>query len=53
MCGSKFEREQWERERVDRELEIERFRRLSPTEPQAEEPEPEEARESEDELVRS
>jgi hypothetical protein len=39
MCGSKHEREQWER--LEREREAERLRFISTTEPKAEEPEPE------------
>jgi hypothetical protein len=52
MCWSKYEREQWERER--REAEVERLRFISTAEPGAEEPEPEaEVAEREKELVRS
>jgi hypothetical protein len=48
MCWSKFEREEWQRER-----EAERLREISSTEPKVEEPEePEvEVDEREDELV--
>jgi hypothetical protein len=54
MCGSKYEREQWER--LAREREAERLHFISTTEPEpkAEEPEPEvEIEEREAELVRS
>ena len=53
MCWSKHEREQWERERREAELEAERIRLVSAIEP-AEEPEPV-ARddEREQELVRA
>ena len=52
MCWSKHEREQWERERREAELEAERIRLVSRTEP-AEEPEPVlEEDEREPELVR-
>jgi hypothetical protein len=51
MCGSKYEREQWERERRETELEDERIRLVSAT-PRAGEPEPEvELDEREEELV--
>ena len=54
VCWSKYEREQWERERAEREREAERLRRISSTEPKADEPEPElETEEREAELVRS
>jgi hypothetical protein len=54
MCWSKHEREQWERERIEREHEAERLRRISSTEPTADEPEPElETVEREAELVGS
>ena len=41
MCWSKYEREQWERERREAELEVERLRFISTAEPRAEEQEPE------------
>ena len=50
MCWSKYEREQWERERREAELEAERIRFLS-SEP-AEEPEVAPEEEREPELVR-
>jgi hypothetical protein len=54
MCWSKYEREQWERERREAELEVERLRFISTAEPMAEEPKPEaEVAEREKELVRS
>jgi hypothetical protein len=53
MCWSKHEREQWDRERIEREREAERLRWISATEPRTEEPEPEETTEREAELVRS
>jgi hypothetical protein len=54
MCWSKYEREQWERERHEAELEAERLRYVSTTEPVAEEPEPDAAvEERETELVGS
>ena len=37
MCWSKYEREQWERERREAELEAERLRFISTAEPRAEE----------------
>jgi len=43
MCWSKHEREQWEREWREAELEAERLRFISTAEPRAEEPEPEAA----------
>jgi hypothetical protein len=53
MCGSKYEREQWERERREAELEAERIRLVSATH-MAAEPEPDvEFDEREEELVRS
>jgi hypothetical protein len=53
MCGSKYEREQWERERREAELEAERIRLVSATH-KAAEPEPGvEFDEREEELVRS
>ena len=52
MCWSKHEREQWERERREAELEVERLRFISTAEPRAEEPEAE-IEEPETELVRS
>ena len=53
MCWSKHEREQWERERREAELEAERTRLVSTTEP-AEEPAPvAESDEREEELVRA
>ena len=52
MCWSKYEREQWERERREAKLEAERLRFISTAEPRAEEPEAEVA-EREKELVRS
>jgi hypothetical protein len=53
MCWSKHEREQWERELREAELEAERIRLVSRTEP-AEEPEHvAEGDERESELVRS
>jgi len=52
MCGSKYEREQWERERREAELEAERIRLVSATH-KAAEPEPVvEFDEVEQELVR-
>ena len=52
MCWSKHEREQWERERREAELEAERIRLVSSTKP-TEEPEPAaENDEREPELVR-
>lgn len=52
MCGSKHEREQWEREQREAELEAERIRLVSTTEP-AEKLEPvAEGDERESELVR-
>ena len=52
MCGSKYEREQWERERREAELEAERARFV--TREPAEEPEPvAESEEREPELVRA
>jgi hypothetical protein len=52
MCWSKYEREQWERERFEREAE--RLRWIASTEPKADEPEPGlETEEREAELVRS
>jgi hypothetical protein len=53
MCGSKHECELWERERIEREPEAERLRWISATEPEVDEPQPEETQESEAELVRS
>ena len=54
MCWSKYEREQWERERREAKLEAERLRFISTAEPRAEEPEPEaEVAERGKELVRS
>ncbi len=53
MCWSKYEREQWERERREAELEAERLRFISTTEPTAAEPEPDKADERETELVHS
>ena len=41
MCWSKHEREQWERERIEREREAERLAWISSTGPKADEPEPE------------
>ena len=53
MCWSKHEREQWERERREAELEAERIRLVS-RKPVAEEPAPEmDAEEREGELVPS
>ena len=53
MCGSKHEREQWERARREAELEAERIRLLSATHMAAEEPKPVvEFDEREQELVR-
>jgi hypothetical protein len=52
MCWSKHEREQWERERREAELEHERTR-LVADEPKIEEPAPEENEERETELVLS
>jgi hypothetical protein len=52
MCGSKYERELWERERREAELEAERIRLVSATH-KAAEPEPDiELDEREKELVR-
>ncbi len=52
MCGSKHEREQWERERRETELEAERIRLVSAAHKVAE-PEPEIVfDEREEELVR-
>ncbi len=51
MCYSKHEREQWERERREAELEAERIRFLSTSEP-AEEPQAAPEEEREPELVR-
>jgi hypothetical protein len=52
MCGSKHEREQWERERREAELEAERIRLVSAT-PKAVEHEPKVVfDEREEELVR-
>jgi hypothetical protein len=52
MCWSKYEREQWERERIEREAE--RLRWIPSSEPKADEPERElETDEREVELVRS
>ena len=52
MCGSKHEREQWERERRETELEAERIRLVSAAH-KAAEPEPEIVfDEREEELVR-
>jgi hypothetical protein len=52
MCWSKYEREQWERERREAELEAERIRLVSATD-KAAEPEPEIVfDEREEELVR-
>jgi hypothetical protein len=54
VCWSKHEREQWERDRIERERKAERFDWISSTRPKADEPEPElEAEEREGELVRS
>ncbi|MGH3006069.1 MAG: hypothetical protein ACRDOS_09260 [Gaiellaceae bacterium] len=54
MCWSKHEREQWERDRIEREREAERLDWISSTRPKADEPEPElETEEREGELVRS
>ena len=52
MCWSKYEREQWERERREAELEAERIRLVS-KEPVAEKPAPEDIEEREGELVPS
>jgi hypothetical protein len=52
MCGSKYEREQWERDRRAADLEAERIRLVSSPH-KAAEPEPEvEFDEREEELVR-
>ena len=52
MCGSKYEREQWERDRREAELEAERIRLVSAPQ-KAAEPEPVvEFDEREQELVR-
>jgi hypothetical protein len=51
VCWSKYEREQWERERIAREAE--RLQRISSTEPEADEREPQLETEREGELVRS
>ena len=52
MCGSKYEREQWERERREAELEAERIRLVSAAH-KAVEPEPKVVfDEREEELVR-
>jgi hypothetical protein len=52
MCWSKYEREQWERERREADLEAERIRLVSATH-RAAEPEPKvEPDEREEELVR-
>jgi len=52
MCGSKYEREQWERERREAELEAERIRLVSAPQ-KAAEPEPDVVfDEREEELVR-
>jgi hypothetical protein len=54
MCWSKYEREQWERDRRLAEREAERVRLLSTTEPRAEADEPnDEVEEREAELVGS
>jgi hypothetical protein len=54
MCWSKYEREQWQRERIEREREEERLRRILTMEPTAQEPEPEvESGDREAELVPS
>jgi hypothetical protein len=50
MCWSKYEREQWERERREAELEAERIRLVSVTEPAAKKP-ADESEEREPELV--
>ena len=51
MCWSKHERERWERELRESELESEQVRLISSTEP-PEEPEPAPQEEREPELVR-
>ncbi len=52
MCWSKYEREQWERERREAEREAGRLRFVSTTEPRSDETEAE-VDEREAELVRS
>jgi hypothetical protein len=51
MCGSKYEREQWERERREAELEAERIRLVSATHEAAESQPEVEFDEREGELV--
>jgi hypothetical protein len=53
MCGTKYEREQWERERREAELEAERIRLVSATHKAAELKPDVEFDEREEELVRS
>jgi hypothetical protein len=52
MCWSKYEREQWERERREAELEAERIRLVSATQ-KAAEPVPEVESDKREELVRA
>jgi hypothetical protein len=52
MCWSKHEREQWERERREAELQAERIRLVSSTEPAEEPAAVAEGDEREPELVR-